>query len=138
MKLDHIGIAVGDLEAALDRYAALLGRPCRKRERVESEGVETAFFEAGAGDAWIELLGSTAQDSPIARHVERRGEGLHHLAFEVEDLEAERDRLLEAGWRFLNETPKDGADRKRILFMHPKDSHGVLVELCQSKPDPAD
>lgn len=128
--LDHIGIAVANLEEAVARYESLLGTPCYKRERVESEQVETAFFQQG--QTKIELLGATGPDSVITRFIEKRGEGLHHMAYEVDDIHAEMNRLREAGYRLLNETPKDGADGKQIVFLHPKDAHGVLLELCQS------
>ena len=120
MHIDHIGIAVKDLEAAVKTYETILGRSCSKREIVESEKVETAFFETGQSK--VELLGA-------------RGEGLHHLAFEVKDIYAELDRLREKGFTVLNEQPKDGADNKLVAFVHPKNNNGVLVELCQSKRD---
>lgn len=128
--LDHIGIAVANLEEAVARYEILLGTPCYKRERIDSEQVETAFFQQG--QTKIELLGATGPDSVITRFIEKRGEGLHHMAYEVDDIHAEMNRLREAGYRLLNETPKDGADGKQIVFLHPKDAHGVLLELCQS------
>ncbi|AFC23295.1 methylmalonyl-CoA epimerase [Saprospira sp. CCB-QB6] len=133
MKLEHIGIAVKDLAASNELFASLLGRAHYKIEAVESEGVSTSFFMAG--ESKIELLEASRADSPIAKFIEKRGEGIHHLAFEVEDIEAEMKRLQAEGYRLLNETPKRGADNKLICFLHPKSSNGVLVELCQSIKD---
>lgn len=133
MKLEHIGIAVKDLAASNELFASLLGRSHYKIEAVESEGVSTSFFMAG--ESKIELLEASREDSPIAKFIEKRGEGIHHLAFEVEDIEAEMKRLQAEGYRLLNETPKRGADNKLICFLHPKSSNGVLVELCQSIKD---
>ena len=142
MKLDHIGIAVKDLDAAIHHYETVLKIPCDKREIVESEHVETAFFNVGEKNISslslgyvapkMELLGATSADSPIQKFLEKRGEGIHHLAFEVEDLEDEISRLKAEGFTFLSEAPKFGADQKRIIFLHPKEHHGVLIELCQS------
>ncbi len=132
-KIEHIGIAVNDLESASALYEKLLGTACYKVESVEGEGVRTAFFEVGGSK--IELLEAMAADSPIARFIEKRGEGIHHIAFEVDDLEAEAERLRSEGFRVLNESPRPGADNKRVLFLHPKSSHGVLIELCQEKTD---
>jgi methylmalonyl-CoA epimerase len=134
MKLEHVGIAVGDAEAALRVYERLFGAAPYKSEMVASEGVRTLFLDAGG--AKVELLEATSPESPIARHVERRGEGLHHLAFEVRDLERALRQARERGFRALNETPKRGADGKRIAFLHPKDTAGVLVELCETAPEP--
>ena len=128
-KIEHIGIAVKNLTEANTVYEALLGVPPYKSERVESEGVETSFFKCG--ESKIELLEATKPDSPIAKFIERRGEGIHHIAFAVDDIEAEIKRLKEAGFVVLNETPKVGADNKLVAFLHPKSSCGVLVELCQ-------
>ena len=133
MKLEHIGIAVKDLAASNELFASLLGRAHYKIEAVESEGVSTSFFMAG--ESKIELLEASRADSPIAKFIEKRGEGIHHLAFEVEDIEAEMKRLQAEGYRLLNEKPKRGADNKLICFLHPKSSNGVLVELCQSIKD---
>lgn len=133
MHIDHIGIAVEDLEDAIDIYSKLLSRPCYKREVVESEGVETAFFETGQSK--VELLGATTPDSVIKKYISKRGEGLHHVAFEVDDILKEIQRLKKEGFTLLNETPKKGADNKLIAFVHPKDNHGVLIELCQSSGD---
>ena len=131
MHIDHIGIAVKDLEAAVKTYETILNSKCTKRERVESEKVETAFFQTG--ESKVELLGATEPDSVIAKYTEKKGEGLHHVAFEVEDIYAELDRLRNEGFTILNEQPKDGADNKLVAFVHPKNNNGVLVELCQSK-----
>ena len=129
-KIEHIGIAVRDLEAANETYAALLGVKNYKTETVESEGVDTSFFKVG--ESKIELLAATREDSPIAKFLEKRGEGIHHLAFEVEDIIAEMARLKGEGLILLNEEPKKGADNKIVAFLHPKSSNGVLVELVQS------
>ncbi|MBO6535482.1 MAG: methylmalonyl-CoA epimerase [Balneolaceae bacterium] len=131
MHIDHIGIAVADFEAAVKTYETILNSPCTKREVVESEKVETAFFQTG--ESKVELLGATSDDSVIAKYVAKKGQGLHHVAFEVEDIYAELDRLRAEGFTILNEQPKDGADNKLVAFIHPKDNAGVLVELCQSK-----
>jgi methylmalonyl-CoA/ethylmalonyl-CoA epimerase len=128
-KIEHIGIAVKDLEAANKLYEALLGVGPYKQEEVVSEGVATSFFQTG--DSKVELLMATTPDSPMAKFIAKRGEGLHHLAFAVEDIDKEVQRLVEAGFQVLNEQPKLGADNKRIVFLHPKGAHGVLVELCQ-------
>lgn len=130
MHIDHIGIAVKDLEAAIITYETILNTTCDKRETVESEKVETAFFQTG--ESKVELLGATSPDSVIAKYVEKKGEGLHHIAFEVKDINSELDRLRQEGFTILNEQPKQGADNKLVAFIHPKDNHGVLVELCQS------
>ena len=130
MRIDHIGIAVKDLEQSVKTFETILNRRCDKRETVESEGVETAFFQAG--ESKVELLGALHEDSVIRKYVEKRGEGLHHVAFEVEDLEAELARLKAEGYRVLNEEPKQGADNKWVAFLHPKDANGVLLELCQT------
>lgn len=131
MHIDHIGVAVRDLEEAVKTWESLLNRACYKREIVEDQKVETAFFETG--ESKVELLGATEPDSVITSYIEKRGEGLHHVAFEVENIEAEIARLKGEGFKLLNETPKKGADNKRIAFMHPKSSGGVLVELCESE-----
>jgi methylmalonyl-CoA/ethylmalonyl-CoA epimerase len=127
--IEHIGIAVKDLEAANKTYKALLGSEHYKTEEVESEGVNTSFFKIG--ESKIELLAATKEDSPIAKFLEKRGEGIHHIAFNVENIEAEIERLTKEGFVLLNEKPKKGADNKLVAFLHPKSSHGVLVELCQ-------
>lgn len=131
MKLEHIGIAVRDLESANALFAALFDQAPYKEEAVESEGVVTSFFRTG--ESKIELLVGTNPESPISKFIEKRGEGIHHLAFEVADLEAEVQRLQGLGFRVLGDGPKLGADNKRIVFLHPKSSNGVLVELCQER-----
>lgn len=129
IRLEHIGIAVKDLEESNELFEQLLGRPHYKVEEVESEHVKTAFFKIG--ESKLELLEATAPESAIAKYVEKRGEGIHHVAFEVEDIEAEMERLKKEGFRLLNEQPKRGADNKRVCFVHPKSANGLLVELCQ-------
>lgn len=131
MHIDHIGIAVKDLDAATKTYERLLNTTAFKSETVESEKVTTVFIQTG--ESKIELLGATEPDSVIAKYCENKGEGLHHIAFEVDDIYAELDRLRAEGFTVLNEKPKDGADHKLVAFVHPKNNHGVLVELCQSK-----
>jgi methylmalonyl-CoA/ethylmalonyl-CoA epimerase len=128
--IDHVGIAVKDLEKAISTYEKLLGTECYKQEVVEAQKVNTAFFKTG--ESKIELLGATADDSVIAKYVEKKGEGMHHVAFEVEDIHAEMKRLREEGFTVLSEEPSRGADNKLVAFVHPKDNNGVLVELCQS------
>lgn len=130
-RIEHIGIAVKDLEAANKIYKAVLGAEHYKTETVESEGVSTSFFKIG--ESKIELLAATHDESPIAKFIEKRGEGIHHMAFYVDDINAEIERLKAEGFRLLNEQPKPGADNKMVAFMHPKDANGVLVELCQEK-----
>ncbi|MCH4822436.1 methylmalonyl-CoA epimerase [Gramella lutea] len=130
-RIEHIGIAVKDLEAANKTYEAVMGVEPYKMETVESEGVTTSFFKVG--ESKIELLAATNPESPISKFIEKRGEGIHHLAFYVDDIEAEIERLKKEGFRLLNESPKPGADNKLVAFMHPKDANGVLVELCQEK-----
>lgn len=128
-KIEHIGIAVKDLDLSCDLYEKLLNTACYKKEEVASEGVNTAFFKTGENK--IELLSATNPDSPIAKFLEKKGEGIHHIAFDVEDILAEMERLREAGFVLLNEQPKKGADNKLVCFLHPKGTNGVLVELCQ-------
>ena len=128
-KIEHIGIAVIDLEAANKVYAAVMGKPHYKTEAVVSEGVNTSFFEIG--ESKIELLAATSGDSAIAKSIQKRGEGMHHIAFAVDDIEAEIKRLKNEGFQLLNEQPKKGADNKMVAFMHPKEANGVLIELCQ-------
>jgi methylmalonyl-CoA/ethylmalonyl-CoA epimerase len=133
-QVEHIGLAVKDLEQAIQTWTLLLNAPPYQRESVESEQVETVFFKTG--QTKIELLGAKAPTSPIAKFLEKRGEGIHHIAFAVEDIKKEMERLQSCGFRILNETPKVGADNKLICFLHPADMHGVLVELCQERtPD---
>lgn len=127
-KIEHIGIAVKSLEAAIPVFEKLLNTSCYKTEAVESEKVNTAFFQNGPNK--IELLESLDPEGVIARFIEKKGEGLHHVAFAVEDIEAEMKRLQEQGFVLLNEKPKAGADNKLVCFLHPKHTYGVLVELC--------
>ncbi|REL24578.1 methylmalonyl-CoA epimerase [Rhodohalobacter sp. SW132] len=131
MHIDHIGIAVKDLQQAIDTYKKILNRPCLKTETVESEKVETAFFQTG--ESKVELLGPTDSSSVIQKFIDKKGEGIHHVAFEVEDIKQEIKRLAGEGFTILNEQPKPGADNKLVAFLHPKDNHGVLVELCQTR-----
>jgi methylmalonyl-CoA/ethylmalonyl-CoA epimerase len=128
-KIEHLGIAVKNLEQSNELFTKLLGKAPYKTEVVESEGVSTSFFMTGENK--IELLEATNPDSPIAKFIEKKGEGIHHIAFEVEDIEAEMKRLQGEGFILLNETPKRGADNKLVCFLHPKSANGVLVELCQ-------
>jgi methylmalonyl-CoA/ethylmalonyl-CoA epimerase len=128
-KIEHIGIAVKNLKASNDLYGKLLGVAPYKEEEVVSEGVKTSFFKNGPNK--IELLESTSEDGPIAKFLKKKGEGIHHIAFEVDDIVAEMERLKQEGFVLLNDTPKKGADNKWIAFVHPKGTHGVLVELCQ-------
>lgn len=132
LKIEHIGIAVKDLEAANSLYAKLLGKPHYKVETVESEHVNTSFFEIG--DSKIELLNATHPDSAIAKYIDKRGEGIHHIAFAVNDIEAEVERLKAEGFQPISDKPKRGADNKLVFFFHPKSTNGVLVELCQEIP----
>lgn len=128
-QVEHIGIAVKRLATANALYEKLLGVGPYKQEAVESENVVTSFFQTG--EAKVELLEATSEDSAIAKFIERRGEGIHHIAFEVEDIVAEMQRLENEGFVLLNKTPKRGADNKLVCFVHPKSAGGVLVELCQ-------
>ena len=128
-KIEHIGIAVRNIEEANKIYETLLGVAPYKSEKVESEGVETSFFRCG--ESKIELLEASNPDSAIAKFIEKRGEGIHHIAFAVNDIKAEMKRLKNEGFVLLNETPKKGADNKWVAFLHPKSANGVLVELCQ-------
>lgn len=128
-KIEHIGIAVRNLETANEIYTKLFGKPPYKIESVESEGVNTSFFMSGPNK--IELLEATNNNSPIAKFIEKKGEGIHHIAFAVDDIFAEINRLKSEGFVVLNETPKKGADHKLIVFLHPKSTNGVLIELCQ-------
>ncbi|MFK7904009.1 MAG: methylmalonyl-CoA epimerase [Chitinophagales bacterium] len=132
-KIEHIGIAVKDLDTANVLYAKLLGTPHYKIEVVESESVRTSFFQVGPNK--IELLESTNPDGAIGKFVARKGEGMHHIAYAVEDIEAAMKQLQSEGFRLLNEKPKRGADNKWVCFVHPKDCSGVLVELCQEIGD---
>jgi len=130
LKIEHIGIAVKELTTSITLFEKLLNSQCYKTELVDSEQVKTAFFQKGATK--IELLESVTTDGVIAKYLEKKGEGMHHIAFEVEDIEAEMQRLKEEGFTLLNETPKRGADNKLVCFLHPRDTNGVLLELCQS------
>jgi methylmalonyl-CoA/ethylmalonyl-CoA epimerase len=132
-KIEHLGIAVKDLAASNLLFEKLLGTAPYKAEAVESEGVTTSFFQVG--ESKIELLEATKPDSPIAKFIEKKGEGIHHIAFDVEDIRAEMKRLQAEGFILLNEEPKRGADNKLVCFLHPKSSNGVLVELCQEIRD---
>jgi methylmalonyl-CoA/ethylmalonyl-CoA epimerase len=130
-KVDHIGIAVNSLKTSIPLYERLLGESCYKTEQVSSESVDTAFFLQN--EAKIELLESLDPNGPIAKFIGKKGEGLHHIAFEVPDILAEMERLKKEGFTLLNEAPKMGADNKWVCFVHPKDAGGVLIELCQTK-----
>ena len=130
-KLEHIGIAVKNISQANLLFEQLLGVKHYKVEEVESEGVKTAFFNVSG--VKIELLEATRPDSAIARFIEKRGEGIHHLAFEVADIDSSLKEYIEKGFELINPTAKDGADNKRIAFLHPKSTQGVLIELCQEK-----
>jgi methylmalonyl-CoA/ethylmalonyl-CoA epimerase len=129
-KIEHIGIAVKDLDTANQLYTLLLGAEPYKSEYVESEQVNTSFFIVG--ESKIELLTGTSGQSAISKFIEKKGEGIHHIAFEVEDIVAEMERLKSLGFQLINDTPKRGADNKLVCFIHPRSSNGVLLELCQS------
>ena len=129
-KVEHIGIAVKDLKASIHLYEQLLGSPCYKTELVASEQVDTAFFLQN--NTKIELVASTDSQGVIAKFIEKKGEGLHHIEFDVPDIIGEMSRLKNAGFTLLNEQPKKGADNKLVCFIHPKNCNGVLIELCQS------
>uniref|UniRef100_UPI00404B9097 methylmalonyl-CoA epimerase n=1 Tax=Gelidibacter sp. TaxID=2018083 RepID=UPI00404B9097 len=128
-KIEHIGIAVKNLETSNALFAALLGKPHYKVESVESEGVNTSFFKTGPNK--VELLEATNPESPIAKFIEKKGEGIHHIAFAVDDIEKEIKRLTDEGFQLISQTPKKGADNKLVVFLHPKSTNGVLIELCQ-------
>lgn len=128
-KIEHIGIAVKDLENSNELFKALFGKEHYKIESVESEGVKTSFFKCGPNK--IELLQATNAESPIAKFIEKKGEGIHHIAFAVDDIEQEIERLTNEGFQMIHKTPKPGADNKLIAFLHPKSTNGVLIELCQ-------
>jgi len=130
-KLEHVGIAVKTLTTSISLFEKLLNSKCYKTELVENENVNTAFLKTG--ETKIELLESTNPDGIIARFIEKKGEGLHHIAFEVADIEAEMERLKKEGFVLLNEKPKAGADNKLVCFLHPKHSNGVLIELCMER-----
>ena len=131
LKTEHVGIAVKELAISIPLFEKLLNSQCYKTEFVESEKVNTAFFKQG--ETKIELLESINTDGVIAKFIAKKGEGLHHIAFEVEDIYAEIERLKNEGFTLLNETPKEGADNKLVCFLHPKTTNGILIELCQEK-----
>jgi len=131
-KIEHLGIAVKDLDASNSLFEKLFGKPPYKQEAVASEGVTTSFFQMGQSK--IELLQATNPDSPIAKFIDKRGEGIHHIAYDVTDIKAEMQRLKAEGFTLLNEEPKPGADNKLVCFLHPKTTNGVLIELCQECP----
>ena len=131
-KIEHVAIAVKSLDQAIPLYERLLGTPCYKKEQVVSENVNTAFFQTGENK--IELLESTDENGVINRFIEKKGEGIHHIAFAVVDINKEIERLKNEGFEFISETPKLGADQKLICFLHPKNTNGVLIELCQDAP----
>jgi len=128
-KIDHIGIAVKDLNASTELFEKLLGRTVEKTESVESEGVNTAFFEVG--QSHLELLEPMGPETPIGKHIEKRGEGIQQMALATDDIYAEMKRLKEAGFILLNDEPKKGANNKLVCFIHPKSANGILVEICQ-------
>lgn len=130
-KIEHIGIAVADIDASIKTFEALLGTDCYKTEVVESEFVKTAFFQLG--ESKIELLQASNPDSAIAKFLDKKGQGIHHIAFDVENIEKEIERLTKEGFVLINQSPKEGADNKLIAFLHPKSTDGVLVELCQER-----
>lgn len=131
MKIEHIGIAVKSLETSDNLFERLLGKKKYKQESVAREGVTTSFYQVG--DSKIELLEASNEESPIAKFLTKKGEGIHHIAFGVDDIYAEIERLKNEGFIFISEEPKDGADNKLVVFLHPKSTNGVLVELCQEK-----
>ncbi|MBX2930512.1 MAG: methylmalonyl-CoA epimerase [Chitinophagaceae bacterium] len=131
LKVEHIGIAVKDFSESISLFEKLLNTKCYKQESVESEKVNTAFFKQG--ETKIELLESSTSDGVIAKFIEKKGEGIHHIAFETENIFAEMERLKNEGFTLLNEQPKNGADNKLVCFLHPKGTNGVLIELCQEK-----
>ena len=128
-KIEHIGIAVNDINKSNELFSKILGKQNYKSEIVESEGVITSFFQIGENK--IELVEASNPDSPISKYLQKNREGMHHIAFEVEDIEKEMERLKKEGIRLINDSPKKGADNKLICFLHPKDTNGVLIELCQ-------
>lgn len=130
-KIEHIGVAVKSLDESIPIYEKLLNTKCYKIEEVASEGVKTAFFKIG--ESKIELLEATNPESPIAKFLEKRGMGMHHIAFDVTDIDEEISRLLDSGFQMIHQSPKDGADHKRIAFLHPKSTESLLVELCMDR-----
>ncbi len=131
LKVEHIGIAVRSLKESVPLFEKLLHSECYKTEQVASENVSTAFFQKG--ETKVELLESTMEDGVISKFIDKKGEGIHHIAFEVEDLRKEMDRLVKEGFILLNEEPKIGADNKLVCFLHPKSTNSVLIELCQER-----
>lgn len=131
MKVEHIGLAVKHLSTSIPLFEKLLNTPCYKTEAVESELVNTAFFKTG--EIKIELVEGYSPESPIYKFIEKRGEGMHHIAFEVEDIEAEIKRLVKEGFTLINEVPKQGADNKLVCFLHPRSTNGILIELVMEK-----
>lgn len=131
MKIEHLGIAVKNLGLSDELFSKLLGKTNYKQEKVEREGVTTSFYEIG--ESKIELLEATKEESPIAKFLDKKGEGIHHIAFGVENISHEIERLKKEGFKFISEEPKDGADNKIVVFLHPKSTNGVLIELCQEK-----
>lgn len=131
-KIEHIGIAVRSLSVSIPLFEKLLNTPCYKTEAVESEQVKTAFFQKG--ESKIELVEADASGSAINKFIEKRGEGIHHIAFEVDNIEEEMKRLVKEGFTLINKKPKQGADNKMVCFLHPKDTNGVLIELCMENP----
>ena len=131
LKIEHIGIAVKNLEISNEIFSKIFNKPYYKEEEVVSEGVKTSFFQLA--DSKIELLEATHTESPIAKFIDKKGEGIHHIAFEVEDIWAEMKRLESEGFTLLNTEPKNGADNKLVCFLHPKTTNSVLIELCQEK-----
>lgn len=134
LKVEHIGIAVTSLSKAIPLFEKLLNTPCYKTEKVETESVNTAFFKTA--ETKIELLETTSEHGVLKKFIDKRGEGLHHIAFEVTDIEGEMARLQAEGFTLLQQTPRRGADNKLICFLHPKDTSGVLIELCQEIKSP--
>ncbi len=132
-RIEHLGIAVSSIEETVKTFETLFSTDCYKEEAVESEGVKTAFLRVG--ESKIELLEATNEDSAIAKFLSKSRGGFHHVAFEVDDIDNELERLAGEGFQLIHQTPKDGADNKRIAFLHPKATHGLLVELCQEKTD---
>lgn len=131
LKVEHIGIAVKSLTDSIPLFEKLLHTPCYKKEEVASENVTTAFFQQG--ETKIELLESSTEDGVISKYLDKKGEGIHHIAFEVADIRAEMKRLKGEGFVLLNDEPKQGADNKLVCFLHPKGTNGVLMELCQER-----
>jgi methylmalonyl-CoA/ethylmalonyl-CoA epimerase len=130
-KIEHLGIAVENIQESLKVYETLLGTECYKFEEVVSEGVKTAFIQIG--ESKIELLEATNPDSPIAKFLDKKGKGIHHIAFDTDDIDKDLERLKNEGFQLIHQSPKDGADNKRIAFLHPKSTDGILIELCQEK-----